>query len=122
MISCRRRCDLRSWRKVNEMVYRLAGVAKAHNHDYRRTFASHTLLLTQHGEPIAPTTVMRWIGHASLDLTINVYARDLPNEWHANRGSSLDFAVARYQDMPGFAEKLAACDTCDMRDTASQPE
>jgi hypothetical protein len=91
---------MRSRKKAHRAVYTAANVAMIWNHDYRRTFASHTLHLTHNGELIAPVTVMRWIGHASLDLTLKTYARDLPNEWSINRGSHLDFSLKRYERMP----------------------
>ena len=97
---------MRSWKKAHHAIYTAANIAPTRKHDYRRSFAAHTLHLTHDGEPIAPVTVMRWIGHASLDLTINKYARDLPNEWNINCGSHLDFSAERYRDMPGFSEKL----------------
>jgi hypothetical protein len=38
-------------------------------------------------------------------LTLDTYARDLPNEWNINRGSHLDFSVQIYQRMPSFNQK-----------------
>ncbi len=79
-------------------------VGRVRNHDYRRTFASHALYLNDTKLP--RESIKRWIGHADMKLILNVYSRDLPNEFAEQRGEHLDFSTDRYRDMPGFSEKL----------------
>lgn len=95
-----------------------AGIGKVGNHDLRRTFCSHALLLTRNGVQIPATEVSKWVGHSATELTTDLYARALEGEWQPNRGEHLDFTVQRYRDMPGFAAKLAACDTRDIEAAA----
>jgi integrase len=104
----------RSWTKAYRAVCELAGIGKVGNHDLRRSYCSHALLLTMNGAQIPATVVAKWAGHSATELTTDLYAKSLDGDWNPNRGEWLDFSVERYRGMPGFSEKLAACDTCDM--------